>query len=151
MARQSPRRKEAGSSYSAATYVIGGGAGSGGARDVTSSDDVPSWASTSSRRSSSLRRPANATRKFCVSLRREIGIWTASLANLNSSRKPQRAMGETMPFSRYKTADSDLMEAMREAFYRVCDILQLSFDREDPLTEIVAAPHQRSGRLAGKL
>jgi hypothetical protein len=29
------------------------------------------------------------------------------------------------------------MEAMREAFYRVCDILQLSFDREDPLTEIV--------------
>jgi hypothetical protein len=42
-----------------------------------------------------------------------------------------------MPFSRYQTADSDLMEAMRAAFYRVCDILQLSCDREDPLTEIV--------------
>jgi hypothetical protein len=43
-----------------------------------------------------------------------------------------------MPFSKY-TADfnADLMEAMRAAFYRVCDILQLSGDREDPLTEIV--------------
>jgi hypothetical protein len=29
------------------------------------------------------------------------------------------------------------MEAMREAFHRVCNILQLSCDREDPLTEIV--------------
>jgi hypothetical protein len=47
------------------------------------------------------------------------------------------AMGETMPFSRYKTADSDLMEAMRAAFYRVCEVLELSCDREDPLTEIV--------------
>jgi hypothetical protein len=47
-------------------------------------------------------------------------------------------MGATMPFSKY-TADfnADLMEAMRAAFYRVCDILQLSGDREDPLTEIV--------------
>jgi hypothetical protein len=42
-----------------------------------------------------------------------------------------------MPFSRYQTADSDLMEAMRAAFYRVCDVLQLSCDREDPLTEVV--------------
>jgi hypothetical protein len=42
-----------------------------------------------------------------------------------------------MPFSRYKIADSDLMEAMHEAFHRVCNILQLSGDREDPLTEIV--------------
>jgi hypothetical protein len=31
------------------------------------------------------------------------------------------------------------MEATRAAFYRVCDILQLSGDREDPLTEIVVA------------
>jgi hypothetical protein len=45
--------------------------------------------------------------------------------------------GVTMPFSRYKIADPDLMEAMRDAFHRVCDILQLSCDREDPLTEIV--------------
>jgi hypothetical protein len=43
-----------------------------------------------------------------------------------------------MPFSKYD-ADftADLMEAMMATFYRVCDILQLSGDREDPLTEIV--------------
>ena len=41
-----------------------------------------------------------------------------------------------MPFSRY-AVDPDLMEVMREAFHRVCDILQLSCDREDPLTEFV--------------
>jgi hypothetical protein len=41
-----------------------------------------------------------------------------------------------MPFSNY-SVDSDLMEAMRAAFHRVCDILQLSFDRDDRLTEIV--------------
>jgi hypothetical protein len=42
-----------------------------------------------------------------------------------------------MPFARYPIADSSLMEAMRAAFNRVCDILQLSCDREDPLTELV--------------
>jgi hypothetical protein len=42
-----------------------------------------------------------------------------------------------MPFSRYKTADSSLMEAMRTAFNRVCDILQLSCDVDDPLTDFV--------------
>jgi hypothetical protein len=43
-----------------------------------------------------------------------------------------------MPFSKYDAAfNADLMKAMRAAFYRVCDILQLSGDREDPLTEIV--------------
>jgi hypothetical protein len=31
------------------------------------------------------------------------------------------------------------MEAMRAAFYRVCDVLQLSCDVEDPLTEVVVA------------
>jgi hypothetical protein len=46
--------------------------------------------------------------------------------------------GVTMPFSKYNADfNADLMEAMRAAFYRVCDILQLSGDREDPLTEIV--------------
>jgi hypothetical protein len=46
--------------------------------------------------------------------------------------------GATMPFSKYNADfNADLMEAMRAAFYRVCDILQLSGDREDPLTEIV--------------
>ena len=42
-----------------------------------------------------------------------------------------------MPFSRYNNVDSSLMEAMRAAFYRVCDVLQLSCDREDPLTEVL--------------
>jgi hypothetical protein len=42
----------------------------------------------------------------------------------------------TMPFSKY-TADPDLMEAMRTAFYRARDILQLSCDRDDPLTDAV--------------
>ena len=43
-----------------------------------------------------------------------------------------------MPFSKYNADfNADLMEAMRAAFYRICDILQLSGDREDPLTEIV--------------
>jgi hypothetical protein len=52
--------------------------------------------------------------------------------------KPEYAMGATMPFSKYDAAiNADLMEAMRAAFYRVCDLLQLSCDREDPLTEIV--------------
>jgi hypothetical protein len=47
-------------------------------------------------------------------------------------------MGATMPFSKYNADfNADLMEAMRAAFYRVCDILRLSGDREDPLTEIV--------------
>jgi hypothetical protein len=42
----------------------------------------------------------------------------------------------TMPFSKYP-ADPDLMEVMRDAFHRVCDILQLSCEREDPLTDVV--------------
>jgi hypothetical protein len=29
------------------------------------------------------------------------------------------------------------MEAMRAAFYRICEVLELSCDREDPLTEVV--------------
>jgi hypothetical protein len=41
-----------------------------------------------------------------------------------------------MPFSKY-TADPDLMEVMRDTFHRVRDILQLSCERDDPLTEIV--------------
>jgi hypothetical protein len=44
-------------------------------------------------------------------------------------------MGAAMPFSKYD-ADPDMMEAMRAAFYRVCDILRLS-DHGDPLTELV--------------
>jgi hypothetical protein len=54
-----------------------------------------------------------------------------------TARKREVVMGSAMPFSRYKTADSSLMEAMRAAFYRVCGVLELSCDREDPLTEVV--------------
>jgi hypothetical protein len=47
-------------------------------------------------------------------------------------------MSATMPFSTCNaTVSPDLMDAMRAAFHRVCDILQLSCDRDDPLTEIV--------------
>jgi hypothetical protein len=41
-----------------------------------------------------------------------------------------------MPFSKLDL-DPEHIEAMHAAFRRVCDILQLSCDREDPLTEIV--------------
>jgi hypothetical protein len=45
---------------------------------------------------------------------------------------------KSMPFSKYNADfNADLMEAMREAFHRVCYILQLSCEREDPLTEVV--------------
>ena len=50
--------------------------------------------------------------------------------------RKNNAMGATMPFSS-STVDPSLMDAMRAAFNRVCDVLQLSCDREDPLTEIV--------------
>ena len=45
-------------------------------------------------------------------------------------------MGATMPFSTY-TVEPDLMEAMRAAFYRVCEVLQLNCAMEDRLTEII--------------
>jgi hypothetical protein len=51
-------------------------------------------------------------------------------------RKRYLPLDATMPFSRYDV-DPEMMEAMRAAFYRVCDILLLWGDREDPLTEIV--------------
>jgi hypothetical protein len=41
-----------------------------------------------------------------------------------------------MPFSKYDI-DPEYIEAMRAAFHRVCDVLQLDGDREDPMTEIV--------------
>ena len=52
------------------------------------------------------------------------------------ARKRELAMDATMPFSRLDL-DPEHIEAMRAAFNRVCDILQLSCDREDPLTELV--------------
>ena len=46
------------------------------------------------------------------------------------------SMGATMPFSKYNI-DPEHIEAMRAAFHRVCDILQLNCDADDPMTEIV--------------
>jgi hypothetical protein len=45
-------------------------------------------------------------------------------------------MGATMPFSKLDL-DPEHIEAMHEAFRRVCDILQLQCSREDPLTDLV--------------
>jgi hypothetical protein len=42
-----------------------------------------------------------------------------------------------MPFSKY-TVDPDQIEAMRAAFHRVCDVLQLHCGADDPMTELVA-------------
>jgi hypothetical protein len=49
----------------------------------------------------------------------------------------EHAMGLTTPFSGFNLLDADQIEAMREAFRRVCDILQLQCGREDQLTEVV--------------
>jgi hypothetical protein len=42
-----------------------------------------------------------------------------------------------MPFSKFQLDPNEHIVAMHAAFQRVCDILQLSCDREDPLTEFV--------------
>ena len=42
-----------------------------------------------------------------------------------------------MPFSKYDITDPVRIEAMRAAFNRVCDVLQLECGREDLMTEIV--------------
>jgi hypothetical protein len=44
--------------------------------------------------------------------------------------------GATMPFRNYNV-DPEHIEAMRAAFRRVCDVLQLNGNTEDPLTELV--------------
>ena len=77
-------------------------------------------------------------RASLTSCQREIGLLTTRRAFLNSRQNLNMPWGMTMPFSRYNADfNADLMEVMREAFHRVCHILQLSCDREDPLTELV--------------
>jgi hypothetical protein len=44
--------------------------------------------------------------------------------------------GATMPFSKY-TIDPEHIEAMRAAFYKVCDALSLNGDVDDPMAEII--------------
>jgi hypothetical protein len=41
-----------------------------------------------------------------------------------------------MPFSKYHV-EPEQMEAMRAAFYKVCDALLLKGDIDDPITEII--------------
>jgi hypothetical protein len=45
-------------------------------------------------------------------------------------------MGAAMPFSKFDV-DPEHAEAMRAAFQRICGILQLNSDADDPMTEIV--------------
>ena len=42
-----------------------------------------------------------------------------------------------MPFSKHQI-DPAHIEAMRSAYHKVCDALQLSCEVEDPMTEIIA-------------
>jgi hypothetical protein len=42
-----------------------------------------------------------------------------------------------MPFSKYDI-DPQHIETMRAAFHRVCDVLLLKCDRDDPMTEVIA-------------
>ena len=46
----------------------------------------------------------------------------------------EHAMGGTMPFAKY-TVDPERIEAMRAAFHRVCDVLQLDCGTQDRMTE----------------
>jgi hypothetical protein len=46
------------------------------------------------------------------------------------------SVGATMPFSKHNI-DPEHIEAMRAAFHRVCDILHLNCNADDPMTEIV--------------
>jgi hypothetical protein len=66
------------------------------------------------------------------------GITEPNARRRRSIGRENYVMGSTIPFSKY-TADfnADLMEAMRAAFCRVCDILRLPGERGDPLMEIV--------------
>ena len=48
----------------------------------------------------------------------------------------EHVSGRAMPFSKHDI-DPEHIEAMRAAFRRVCDILQLNCEADDPMTEIV--------------
>ena len=41
-----------------------------------------------------------------------------------------------MPFSKHDV-DPEHIEAVRAAFYRVCDVLRLDYDNNDAMTEVV--------------
>jgi hypothetical protein len=58
-------------------------------------------------------------------------------------------MGATMPFSKHNI-DPEHIEAMRAAFHRVCDVLQLNCEADDPMTEVVVMKIVELGK-AGEL
>jgi hypothetical protein len=64
------------------------------------------------------------------------GVLTAPHAIPNRPRKREHAMGAAMPFSKFNV-DPEHIEAMRAAFRRVCDVLQLDCGRDDPMTELI--------------
>ena len=74
-----------------------------------------------------------------------LAVLTTVRSFLNSHRNVGYAMGATMPFSRYPNIDAGLMDAMRAAFHRVCEVLQLNCDTEDRLTEIVVTRNSGAG------
>jgi hypothetical protein len=43
-----------------------------------------------------------------------------------------------MPFSQYHVEPAHI-EAMRSAFQKVCEVLLLKCDREDPMTEVIVS------------
>jgi hypothetical protein len=61
---------------------------------------------------------------------------TGTRAFPNRTREGEHAKGAAMSFSEY-SIDPEHTEAMQAAFHRVCEILQLNADADDPMTEIV--------------
>jgi hypothetical protein len=61
---------------------------------------------------------------------------TGTRALLNRTLKGEHAIGATMPFSKYNI-DPEHTEAMQAAFHRICGILQLNSDADDPITAMV--------------
>jgi hypothetical protein len=55
-----------------------------------------------------------------------------------------------MPFSKLGLLDADQIEAMREAFRRVCDILHLECGQENTLTEVVVLKIIELARAGGR-
>jgi hypothetical protein len=63
-------------------------------------------------------------------------LLTGASAVLNFRTERANMPGCAMPFSKHNI-DPERIEAMRAAFYRVCDALLLKGDVEDPMTEVI--------------
>jgi len=54
-----------------------------------------------------------------------------------------------MPFAKY-VVDPAHIEAMRSAFHKACDVLQLRYDVDDPVTALIVmkiVEHAKAGEL----